>query len=103
MKIGSAVPIFIGKSGMESSKICNAVDVFLEKSATHTKENLGLRQHDLGLDAGAGVNQVVAEEYLRRSSAGSAVLGHVVGADADCGGAGLFHMVVTIGFTVYMT
>ena len=26
---------------------------------------LGLRQHHLGLDAGAGVNQVVAEEYLR--------------------------------------
>ena len=69
MKIGSAVPIFIGKSGMESSKICNAVDVFPEKSATQTKENLGLRQHDLGLD----------------------------------GGAALFHMVVTLGFTVYMT
>lgn len=103
MKIGSAVQIFIGKSGMESSKICNAVDVFLEKSATQTKENLGLRQHDLRLDAGAGVNQVVAEEDLWRGSAGSAVLGHVVSTDVDCGGAALFHMVVTLGFTVYMT
>ena len=64
---------------------------------------LGLRQHDLGLDAGAGVNQVVAEEDLRRGSAGSVVLGHVVSTDVDCGGAALFHMVVTLGFTVYMT
>ena len=52
---------------------------------------LGLRQHDLGLDAGAGVNQVVAEEDLRGGSAGGAVLGHVVGTDVDCGGGGLFH------------
>ena len=51
---------------------------------------LGLRQHDLGLDAGAGVNQVVAEEDLRSGSTGSAVLGHVVGTDVDCGGGGLF-------------
>lgn len=47
---------------------------------------LGLRQHHLGLDAGAGVNQVVAEEDLRGGSAGSAVLGHVVSTDVDCGG-----------------
>lgn len=30
--------------------------------------------------------QFVAEENLRSSSAGSAVLGHVVGTDVDCGG-----------------
>ena len=64
---------------------------------------LGLRQHDLRLDADAGVNLVVAEEDLRRGSAGSAVLGHVVSTDVDCGGAAPFHMVVTLGFTVYMT
>ena len=52
---------------------------------------LGLRQHHLGLDAGAGVNQVVAEEDLRRCSAGSAVLGHIVRADIHCGVGGLFH------------
>ena len=49
---------------------------------------LGLRQHDLGLDAGAGVNQVVAEEDLRRSCARGTVLGHVVGTDVDCGSSG---------------
>ena len=53
--------------------------------------------------ARAGVNQIVAEEDLRRGSAGSAVLGHVVSTDFDCGGAAPFHMVVTLGFTVYMT
>lgn len=52
---------------------------------------LGLRQHDLGLDAGAGVNQVVAEEDLRSRSAGSAVLGHVVRTDIHGGCSGLFH------------
>ena len=72
-------------------------------SGLSTRFPLGLRRHHLGLDAGAGVNQVVAEEYLRGGSAGSAVLGHVVSTDFDCGGAALFHMVVTFGFTVYMT
>lgn len=52
---------------------------------------LGLRQHHLGLDAGAGVNQVVAEEDLRGGSAGSTVLGHVVSTDVDCSGGRLFH------------
>jgi len=52
---------------------------------------LGLRQHDLGLDAGAGVNQVVAEEDFRRSCAGGTVLGHVVGTDVDSGGGGFLH------------
>jgi hypothetical protein len=52
---------------------------------------LGLRQHDLGLLAGAGVDVVVAEEDLRGGSAGGTVLGHVVGTDVDGGGGGLFH------------
>ena len=39
---------------------------------------LALGKHGLGLDAGAGVHQVVAEEDLRRSCAGGTVLGHVV-------------------------
>ena len=60
-------------------------------SGLSTRFPLGLRQHDLGLDAGAGVNQVVAEEDLRGGSAGSAVLGHVVGTDVDSGGGRLFH------------
>ena len=60
-------------------------------SGLSTRFPLGLRQHHLGLDAGAGVNQVVAEEDLRGGSAGSAVLGHVVGTDVDCGGGRLLH------------
>ena len=52
---------------------------------------LALRQHGAGLLAGAGVDEVVAEEDLRGRSAGSAVLGHVVRADVDGIGCGLFH------------
>ncbi len=50
----------------------------------------GLRQHHARLLSGGGVDVVVAEENLRSLSAGSAVLGHVVGTDVDCGGGGLF-------------
>ncbi len=52
---------------------------------------LGLRQHHLRLDAGAGVNQVVAEEDLQGGSARSAVLGHVVRTDIHGGCGRLFH------------
>lgn len=50
----------------------------------------GLRQHHARLLSGGGVYVVVAEENLRSRSAGSAVLGHVVGTDVDGGGGGLF-------------
>ena len=50
----------------------------------------GLRQHHARLLSGGGVDIVVAEENLRSRSAGSAVLGHVVGTDVDGGGGGLF-------------
>ena len=52
----------------------------------------GLRQHHARLLSGGGVDVVVvvAEENLRSRSAGSAVLGHVVGTDVDCGGGGFF-------------
>ena len=50
----------------------------------------GLRQHHARLLTGGGVDVVVAEETLRSRSAGSAVLGYVVGTDVDCGGSGLF-------------
>ena len=45
-------------------------------------------QHGAGLLAGRTVDVVVAEEELRGGSAGSTVLGHVVGTDVDggCGG-----------------
>ena len=46
---------------------------------------LALRQHGAGLLAGAGVDEVVAEEDLRGRSAGGAVLGHVVRCDVDGG------------------
>lgn len=46
----------------------------------------GLRQHHARILTGGGVDVVVAEENLRIRSAGSAVLGHVVGTDVDCGG-----------------
>ena len=46
---------------------------------------LALRQHGAGLLAGAGVDEVVAEEDLRGRSAGGAVLGHVVRGDVDGG------------------
>ncbi len=49
-----------------------------------------LRQHHARLLSGGGVDVVVAEENLRSRSVGSAVLGHVVGTDVDCGGSGLF-------------
>ena len=49
---------------------------------------LALGEHGLGLDAGAGIHQVVAEEDLRRCSTGCSILGHVVGADVDCGSGG---------------
>ena len=42
---------------------------------------LALGEHGLGLDAGAGVHQVVAKEDLRRCGAGGSVLGHIVGTD----------------------
>ena len=45
----------------------------------------GLRQHHARLLSGGGVD-VVAEENLRSRSARSAVLGHVVDTDVDCGG-----------------
>ena len=45
---------------------------------------LGLGQHGAGLLAGDGVDQVVAEENLRRCSTRSAVLGGVVSADVHC-------------------
>ena len=51
----------------------------------------GLRQHHARLLTGGGVDVVVAEENLRSRSAGSAVLGHVVGTDVDCGGGRLLH------------
>lgn len=50
----------------------------------------GLRQHHTRLLTGGGVDVVVAEENLRSRSAGSSVLGHVVGTDVDCGGGRLF-------------
>ena len=48
----------------------------------------GFSQHDARLLTGGAVDVVVAEEYLRGGSAGSTVLGHVVGTDVDggCGG-----------------
>ena len=46
---------------------------------------LALRQHGAGLLAGAGVDEVVAEEDLRGRSTGSAMLGHVVRGDVDGG------------------
>ena len=49
---------------------------------------LALGKHGLGLDAGAGIHQVVAEEDLRRCSAGGSVLGHIVSTDVDCGSGG---------------
>ena len=51
---------------------------------------LALGKHGLGLDAGAGVHQVVAEEDLRRCGAGGTILGHIVGTDVDGSGSGLF-------------
>ena len=50
----------------------------------------GFRQHHARLLTGGGVDVVVAEENLRSRSAGSTVLGHVVGTDVDCGGSRLF-------------
>lgn len=44
-----------------------------------------LRQHHARNLSGGGVD-VVAEENLRSRSARSAVLGHVVSTDVDCGG-----------------
>ena len=49
-----------------------------------------IRKHHARLLTGGGVDVVVAEENLRSRSAGSAVLGHVIGTDVDCGGSGLF-------------
>lgn len=49
---------------------------------------LALGKHGLGLDTGAGVHQVVAEEDLRHCSTGCSILGHVVGTDVDRGGGG---------------
>ena len=49
-----------------------------------------ISQHHARLLTGGGVDVVVAEENLRSRSAGSAVLGHVIGTDVDCGGSGLF-------------
>lgn len=48
----------------------------------------GLSQHDARLLTGGAVDVVIAEEDLRGGSAGSAVLGHVIGTDVDggCGG-----------------
>ena len=52
---------------------------------------LALRQHGAGLLAGVAVDEVVAEEDLRRGGVGGAVLGHVLRADVDGGGIGLLH------------
>ena len=52
---------------------------------------LDFGQHSAGLLAGAGVDVVVAEEYLRGCGARGAVLGHVVCTDVDGIGGGLFH------------
>ena len=53
-------------------------------SGLNTRFPLGFRQHDLGIDAGAGVNQVVAEEDLRGGSAGSASsIGQIIGVTGD--------------------
>ena len=54
---------------------------------------LALGQHDTGLLAGCTVDQVVAEEDLRRCSAGSTVLGGIVGRDVHGrGGRGGDHL-----------
>ena len=52
---------------------------------------LALRQHGAGLLAGVAVDEVVAEEDLRRSGVGSTVLGHVLRADVYRGGIRLFN------------
>ena len=53
------------------------------RERTTSCDPLGLGQHAAGLLAGDAVDQVVAEEDLRRDSAGSAVLGSVVGGNVD--------------------
>lgn len=64
----------------------------------------GLRQHHARLLTGGGVDVVVvvvvAEENLRSRSAGSAVLGYVVGTDVDCGGGRLFDHLDLCGLDV---
>ena len=52
----------------------------------------GFSQHDARLLTGGVVDVVIAEEDLRGGSAGSAVLGHVIGTDVDGGISGLFHI-----------
>ena len=59
-----------------------------------------IRKHHARLLTGGGVDVVVAEENLRSRSAGSAVLGHVVGTDVDCGGGGLFDHLDLCGLAV---
>ena len=60
----------------------------------------GLRQHHARLLTGGGVDVVVAEENLRSRSAGSAILGHVIGTDVDCGGGRLFDHLDLCGLAV---
>ena len=58
-----------------------------------TGSPLALGQHGTGLLAGCTVDQVVAEEDLRRCSAGSTVLGGIVGRDVHGrGGRGGDHL-----------
>ncbi len=58
---------------------------------------LALGKHGLGLDTGAGIHQVVAEENLRRCSTRSTVLGHVVGTDVNSSGSGLLDELLLFG------
>ena len=79
----------------------------LAASCSRAPRHLG--QHGAGLLAGAGVDVVVAEENLRGRCAGRTVLGHVVSADVDGRGGGLFHhldgrgLCVCAGHTVRLT
>lgn len=66
----------------------------------HRRGPGGLRQHHARLLSGGGVDVVVAEENLRSRSAGSAVLGHVVGTDVNCGGGRLFDHLDLCGLDV---
>ncbi len=79
----------------------------LAASCSRAPRHLG--QHGAGLLAGDAVDVVVAEENLRGSCAGRTVLGHVVGADVNGRGGGLFHhldgrgLCVCAGHTVRLT
>ena len=55
------------------------------RSVRQQPPTLAFRQHGAGLFAGGAVEEVVADEDLRRSCARSTVLGHVVRTDVDGG------------------